>query len=146
MKLLTDKIREKLRKNVEQPDADHFPAVKFFDPCGGATWLFTELGGDGDTLFGLCDLGMGFPELGCASLREISQTRGALGLPMERDRHFRAAAPLSVYAKAARSAGGIVERGEHFDAALARQAGQSAAPAGDEPDSRPPPGQPIPAN
>jgi len=143
MKPLTNEIREKPRRNAEEPDADHHPAVKFFDPCGGATWLFTELGGDGDSLFGLCDLGMGFPELGYASLSGISGMRGVLGPPMERDRHFRASAPLSVYAGAARSAGGVVERGEHFDAALARWRERPRNAPEDAPDSPPRPGQPI---
>ncbi len=125
MQLLTAEIEKKLRENANRPDDDHFPAVKFFDPCGASTWLFTELAEDGDSLFGLCDLGIGFPELGYASLGEITKLRGVLGLPIERDRYFWAAAPLSIYAEAARAAGGIVERGQHFEAALARQAGRT---------------------
>ncbi len=39
---------------------DHVPVVNLFDPTGPATWLLTELDADGDTLFGLCDLGFGF--------------------------------------------------------------------------------------
>ncbi len=136
MKLLTQEIHKKLRQTAQDPDADHYPAVKFFDPCGRATWLLTELNEDGDTLFGLCDLGMGFPELGYSSLKEIAGTRGVLALPMERDRYFRAAAPLSVYAEAAQAAGGIVERGEHFDAALAQRSKRPATPPGAAPASR----------
>ena len=37
---------------------------------------------------GLCDLGMGYPELGYVSIEEISGVRGPLGLPVERDLHF----------------------------------------------------------
>ena len=126
MKLLTEDLRRKLRQNGQQPDEDHYPLVKIFDPCGASTWLFTELNEDGDTLFGACDLGMGFPELGYASLAEITRLRGFLGLPMERDRYFRAAAPLSVYARAAHAANRIVERGPHFDEALAQHARKTA--------------------
>ena len=46
-------------------DSDHVPVVKFFFPIGAATWLVTEMDPDeNDHLFGLADLGMGFPELG----------------------------------------------------------------------------------
>ena len=50
---------------------------------------------------------MGFPELGCVSLAELSQLRGMLNLPIEQDLHFRANRRLSVYAREARSAGRI---------------------------------------
>ena len=56
---------------------------------------------DPDIAFGLCDLGMGCPELGSVSLSEITALRGALGLPVERDRHFKATKRLSAYAEEA---------------------------------------------
>jgi hypothetical protein len=109
--LLTRELRDQLRANAEQSEAgarDHFPAVKFFTPDASATWLFTELSPDGDTLFGLCDVGHGTPEIGYASLAEISALRGRMGLLVERDRHFRATKPLSEYAAEARRRGRIV--------------------------------------
>ncbi len=127
MRFLTETQRAELLKNGANRDADHKPVVKLFNPVGAATWLFTELGEDGDSLFGLCDLGFGFPELGYASLAEIAATRLPFGLTIERDRHFRARAGISVYAEAARSARRIVEAGPEFDAALARH--QVARPA-----------------
>jgi hypothetical protein len=90
-------------------DADHVPVVKFFNPVGAATWLATELDEDGDTLFGLADLGFGCPELGSFSLMEISSVSLPFGLGIERDLYFEATFPLSVYAEAARKAGHIVE-------------------------------------
>ena len=120
MKLLTPEIETTLRENANQRDVDHEPAVKFFNPCGGGTWLFSELGEDGDTLFGLCDLGFGCPELGYASLREIEAVDGPLGLGIERDLYFEAKTPLTVYADAARVAGHIVQGGPELDAAIAR--------------------------
>ncbi len=57
---------------------------------------------DFDTLFGLCDLGMRFPELGYVSLSELASVRNALGLHMERDLHFKANKALSQYAEEAR--------------------------------------------
>jgi hypothetical protein len=57
---------------------------------------------DGDTLFGLCDLGFGCPEMGSASLAEIAAVTLPFGLTIERDLHFEARFPLTVYADAAR--------------------------------------------
>ena len=51
MKLLTKKLRERLLANGVRRGVDHCPAVKFFNPSGAATWLFTELDEDGDLLF-----------------------------------------------------------------------------------------------
>ncbi|MEQ1541638.1 MAG: DUF2958 domain-containing protein [Novosphingobium sp.] len=127
MDLLTPEHRAKLIANAAAhtqamqrglPEPDPAPVVKFFNPCGAATWLFSELDSDGDTLFGLCDLGFGSPELGSASLAEIASVTVALGLKIERDLHFTATFPLSAYAEAARQHGGIVEN----DAALAEAA------------------------
>lgn len=118
MDLLTPELRERLIANGTArgdavrrgwPEPDPAPVVKFFNPCGAATWLLTELDSDGDTLFGLCDLGFGCPELGSASLAEIAVVRVPFGLGIERDLHFAASHPLSVYAQAARMHGGIVE-------------------------------------
>jgi hypothetical protein len=88
---------------------DFPPVVKLFNPMGAATWLLSELDEDGDTAFGLCDLGMGSPELGYVSLTELSELRLPLGLYIERDMHFEAKAKLSVYALAARIKGRITE-------------------------------------
>ena len=111
--LLTRELHTALRHNAnlsELAERDHKPVVKFFTPDAQATWLFTELAADEDTLFGLCDLGHGHgsPELGYASLSEISALRGPLRLLVERDRHFRADKPLSAYAAEARAKGRIV--------------------------------------
>ena len=127
MKLITAPLHRRLLANGARPGADHVPVLKFFDPCGSATWLFTEMDPDHpDRLFGLCDPGQGLPELGHASLAELARARGRFGLPLERDRYFTACAPLSVYTAAARRAGRIVERGAELDAAL--RAYREAAP------------------
>ncbi|MDQ4678666.1 MULTISPECIES: DUF2958 domain-containing protein [Brucella] len=84
--LLTRKIRTHLRHNPDVSDGgegDHKPVVKFFTPDAGATWLVAELVADDDKLFGLCDLGHGSPELGYASLSELSALRGPLKLLVE---------------------------------------------------------------
>jgi hypothetical protein len=115
MKLLTEEIRKKLRaNNIEQgpvrgtsAEIDHWPVVKLFTPDAQCTWLLTELEDDGDTAFGLCDLGMDSPELGYVLISELTAVRGGLGLPVERDLHFKATKPLSQYAHEARARGCI---------------------------------------
>ena len=87
---------------------DFQPVVKLFTPDAQCTWLLTELDPDGGLAFGLCDLGMGEPELGYVSLAELTAVRGKLGLPVERDLHFEADKPISAYANEARSRGQIV--------------------------------------
>jgi hypothetical protein len=51
-------------------------------------------------LLGLCDLGMGCPELESVSLSEIAAVRGLLGLPVERDVFFEASKSIGAYAAA----------------------------------------------
>lgn len=107
--LLTVSDRVELLVNALRPDTDHLPVVKLFTADAGATWLLTECDPDEpDRLFGLCDLGLGCPELGYVSLAEIMEIRGRLGLPVERDIHFVADKPLSAYADQARAKGRIV--------------------------------------
>ena len=108
MILLPDDIKRQLMQNNIFRDDDHVPVVKFFLPGTGCTWLITELEQDGDTLFGLCDLGMGEPELGYVSLTELRTVRSRLGLSVERDLHWSGKARLSAYARAARASGRIV--------------------------------------
>lgn len=117
MKLLTKDIRERLLKNgrirlvlaeTGKAEADFYPVVKLFTPDANCTWLLTELDPeDPDIAFGLCDLGMGFPELGNVSLSELGALRGQLGLPVERDLHFIATQTISEYADEARQLGAI---------------------------------------
>lgn len=110
MKLLTAQQRAALRANAEkgaQPSFDPVPVVKLFSPVGAATWLATELDADGDTLFGLADLGFGCPELGSFSLQKIAALRLPFGLTIERDRSFATRHPLSLWADTARACGSI---------------------------------------
>lgn len=97
--------REATQSGTHEPDPA--PVVKFFNPVGAATWLATELYDDGDTLFGLADLGFGCPELGCFSLSELAGIRLPFGLQIERDIGFSTTASLSVWADTARRAGSI---------------------------------------
>ena len=111
--LITDEQRVLLlangRETLQNPDFDPAPVVKLFTPDAGATWLLTEIDPDDEDLaFGLCDLGLGMPELGSVRLSELDQLRGPFGLPVERDLHFTANQPLSAYAEAARALGRVM--------------------------------------
>lgn len=108
--IFTQAIRQKLLANGARSaageDIDPVPVVKLFTPDANATWLLTEIDPDNrDIAFGLCDLGLGCPELGSVSLREIERLRGPLGLPVEQDQHFGETRRLSEIAKMARGAG-----------------------------------------
>jgi Protein of unknown function (DUF2958) len=120
-KILTTALRAKLLENGQAQRAairngsddpqpiDPFPVVKLFTPDAGATWLLTELDPEDDDLaFGLCDLGLGEPELGYVRISELQALRGPLRLPVERDPHFEASRPISVYFQEARRTGRIV--------------------------------------
>ncbi|MDF1815019.1 MAG: DUF2958 domain-containing protein [Verrucomicrobiales bacterium] len=117
MKLLTEEIKQQLIKNhqaqtvSQQNDGesiDFKPVVKLFTPDAAATWLLTELDPETNLAFGICDLGMGYPELGYVSMDEIAALRGKLGLPVERDLHFKAGMSLSQYHEEAVAAEHIV--------------------------------------
>ena len=53
-------------------------------------------------MFGLCDLGMGFPELGYVSLQELESVELPFGLKIERDMYFTPDKTLSEYVELAR--------------------------------------------
>jgi hypothetical protein len=117
MKLLTEAQRREMiengRRNAEMSaedgkTIDFFPVVKLFCPWGAATWLLTELDPDDPEIaFGLCDLGMGEPEIGSVSLAEMEAIKGPFGLRIERDLQFTADKTLQTYADEARQAGRI---------------------------------------
>jgi hypothetical protein len=105
MILLTPDLRECLLSNGRLRDIDHVPVVKFFNPLGEGVWLATELEEDGDSLFGLADLGG--PELGSFSLAEMQSLRLPFGMGIERDILFEGIFPISAWAEAARRTGSI---------------------------------------
>lgn len=112
MELYTKTQYAQLRANGQQQqtamakdeDFDPLPVIKLFTPDAGATWLLSEVDPrDPDIAFGLCDLGLGCPELGNVSLTEIRAIRGRFNLPVERDLGFTPDKPLSAYAEEARA-------------------------------------------
>jgi len=105
MKLLTKEVLKKLEKNNTVPEMDRKPVVKFFGG-GACTWLISEK--DGDTLFGLCDLGCGTPEMGYVSFAELAAAKfPPFGLKVERDLYFTADKTLVEYADEASEKGFI---------------------------------------
>jgi hypothetical protein len=63
--------------------------VKFFTPDSNWTWYASEYDPKNRIFFGYV---IGFEdELGYFSLEELEQARGPLGLPIERDEHFKPA-------------------------------------------------------
>ena len=127
---MTKAIKARLLKNAritldsDGEDCDHKPALKIFDPCGPAVWLLTEMDPDAeDRLFGLGDLGMGYPELGWVCLSELESVTGPLGLHMERDLYFSGEYPMSVYTDTARTHSRIVSNEMHLLRATAVEKG-----------------------
>ena len=108
MKLITKAQRAKLMRNAKAQDGtkDFAPVVKLFTPWGGATWLLSELDEHG-IAFGLCDLGLGSPELGYVAIDDIEAIRGPFGLRVERDRHCTLSKTLVEYANEAQADGRI---------------------------------------
>jgi hypothetical protein len=86
-KLLNEAEREKLPPlySSEEKGLDALAQVEFFTPGSNWTWYASELDGK-DLFFGLVS---GFEvELGYFSLKEFLETRGPMGLFIERDLYF----------------------------------------------------------
>lgn len=113
MKLFTKLQRNKLLDNgkPENQGRDHKPVVKLFMTNTNCTWLLTELDNESPNMaFGLCDLGLGFPEIGYVDLNELTELHSPEQFRfLERDLHFEACFPISVYARAASANEGIIE-------------------------------------
>ncbi len=80
------------------------PWLKLFNPVGAQTWLIAAIAEDGDTMYGLCDLGFGCPELGYVSLNEIENLDLPFGLKIERDTWWEPEKTLEEYYNDAREA------------------------------------------
>ena len=117
MELFPDDIMEKLleqgRISRSDPETEHGhkPLVKIFNPYGGGVWLISEADPSApDLLFGLCDLGMGFPEVGYVTRSELEGVRvPPFGFGLERDLYWEAKCPLAKYTDLARQKQAIVE-------------------------------------
>ncbi|WP_186116284.1 DUF2958 domain-containing protein [Burkholderia gladioli] len=89
---------------------DPLPAVRLFTPDAHATWLLAAIDpADGDTAWGLIDLGIGMPALGTVRLSDLAGIVGPLQRPVLRDLYFHAVRPLSEYVVLAERDGSIAD-------------------------------------
>ncbi|MGF6975538.1 hypothetical protein QFZ94_003988 [Paraburkholderia sp. JPY465] len=89
-------------------DIDPLPVVRLFTLDAHATWLLAALDpADGDTAWGLIDLGIGMPVLGTVKLSDLAGIVGPRQWPILRDLYFHATRPLSEYLLLAQRDGSI---------------------------------------
>lgn len=84
---LENELREEFNRPEDQKTG--VALVKYFTPDGSATWYLSEYMPEDDVFYGYCDLGNGFPELGYVSRKELRETRGKMGLHIERDYYYK---------------------------------------------------------
>lgn len=131
MELFNEQQRTQLLSNGHEDnrDRDHAPVVKLTLPGTACTWLISELDPEyPDIGFGLCDLGMGFPELGSVSIEELQSVCVLNGMYVEVDKNFCAEFPMSVFVEAARNEQRVADDQfalQHAAASLWRQKRQS---------------------
>ncbi|CAN7145636.1 DUF2958 domain-containing protein [Cupriavidus necator] len=110
--LITSEQREQLLANGHAYAAGHgsdpVPVVRLFTPDAHAIWLLVALDpADGDTAYGLCDVGIGMPELAHVKLSDLASIVGPLKKPILRDLYFQPNRSLSAYAQLAQVDGSI---------------------------------------
>ena len=93
MKLLTKELLNRFKEVGSQEEIENpIIIVKYFNPCGSATWYATEYNEEEKLFFGLCDLfGSGnsdCAELGYFSLEELESIKLPFGMKIERDLYF----------------------------------------------------------
>lgn len=87
---------------------DPLPIVRLFTPDAHVTWLLAALDpADGDTAWGLIDLGIGMPALGTVKLSDLAGIAGPQRRPVLRDLYFHPSRPLSEYVTLAQRDGSI---------------------------------------
>ena len=87
---------------------DPVPVVRLFTPDAHVTWLLAALDPvDGDTAWGLIDLGIGMPAQGTVKLSELAGIVGPCQQPVMRDLYFHPTHTLSEYTRLAERDGAI---------------------------------------
>ena len=72
MELVTAEQRRHFIDNCNLEGDALRPAVTIFSLVGSSTWIIASMNPqDEDTLYGLCDLGLGYPELGYVRLSDL---------------------------------------------------------------------------
>ena len=113
-RLITEDERQRLLAHGQARAAgraiDPMPVVRLFTPDAHAIWLLAALDPeDGDTAWGVVDLGISMPELGSVKLSDLASIVGPRKQPVMRDRYFQAVRPLSEYLRLAQENGSIVD-------------------------------------
>jgi len=112
-RLITEDERTRLLAHGQTRAAgqatDPVPVVRLFTPDAHVTWLLAALDpADGDTAWGLIDLGLGMPpEQGTVKLSDLASIVGPLKQPVMRDRYFLPTRTLSEYTRLAERDGAI---------------------------------------
>ncbi|MCY1280153.1 DUF2958 domain-containing protein [Pseudomonas aeruginosa] len=111
-RLITEEERARLLAHGEARAAgqiiDPVPVVRLFTPDAHVTWLLAALDpADGDTAWGVTDLGIGVPAQGTVKLSDLASIVGPLKQPVMRDRYFHPTHTLSEYTRLAERDGAI---------------------------------------
>lgn len=111
-RLVTESERERLLANghsrADGQSIDPQPVVRLFTPDAHLTWLLAAIDPtDGDTAWGLIDLGIGMPALGTIRLSDLAGIVGPRQQPVLRDRYFSPQHTLSEYTRLAERDGAI---------------------------------------
>lgn len=112
--LITVQERERLlvygQSRADGLIIDPLPVVRLFTPDAHVIWLLAALDlADGDTAYGLIDLGLGMPEMGYVQLSDLASIVGPRQRPVMRDRFFQSVRPMSEYLRLAQENGSIVD-------------------------------------
>ena len=110
--LITEDDRARLLAHGEARAAgraiDPVPVVRLFTPDAYVIWLLAALDpADGDTAWGLIDLGLGMPAQGTVKLSDLAGIVGPLKRPVLRDLYFWPTRKLSEYTALAQRDGAI---------------------------------------
>jgi hypothetical protein len=89
MKLLTQPILKKLKKNASMNDSlesimDKKPVAKLFNPTGAGTWWLWSI--QDDVFLGVAEIHE--REVGYFTLNELKSFKGLFGLGIERDMYY----------------------------------------------------------
>ena len=111
-RLITEDERRQLLAHGQNRAAggsiDPLPVVRLFTPDAHVTWLLAALDpADGDTAWGLIDLGLGMPAQGTVKLSDLAGIVGPCKQPVLRDTYFRPTRTLSEYTRLAERDGAI---------------------------------------
>ena len=121
MQTISKRQREQLIKNWSDEEGKLSPVIKIFSRFSNAIWLIHSINpNDNDTLFGLYDLGFGFPKLDYFSLSELYEVWEGPenNFYLKTDNLFRPNYSLNDYAKAAKKFERIVEESDQIEGVL----------------------------